>query len=217
MRHHETEIKIAITDLAAIRRKLRKLGFHPIHRRAFEDNVLFDTPARMLRAVRSILRLRRYGSRWWLTFKGTPEADSRYKSRTEYESEVSNPEAVRLIFSSLGLVPVFRYQKFRTHFAAARALNAAAKSTAQSTPKLAAKSGEKRVRRPAFEIALDETPVGNFIELEGSRTAIDRAAKQLGFTAADYLTSSYGALYIEQCRRLGITASDMVFDERSRL
>ncbi|MSO20945.1 MAG: CYTH domain-containing protein [Acidobacteria bacterium] len=211
MRHHETETKIAIADLAAIRRKLRKLGFQPIHRRAFEDNVLFDTPARALRAVRCILRLRRYGSRWWLTFKGTPEADSRYKSRTEYESEVSNPEAVLLIFSSLGLVPVFRYQKFRTHFAAARALNAAAKSAVKSAVGKRA-SSRQRARRPAFEIVLDETPVGNFIELEGSRSAIDRAAKQLGFSSADYSTASYGALYIEWCKRLGREPGDMVFD-----
>src|SRR5262245_20377951 len=115
MRHHETEVKIPIADLAAIRQKLKAIGFRATQRRAFEDNVLFDTTTRSLRAVRSILRLRHYGRRWVLTYKGTPEADTRYKSRAEYETEIEHPEALRLIFQALGLVPVFRYQKYRTH------------------------------------------------------------------------------------------------------
>jgi adenylate cyclase class 2 len=203
MRHHETEVKIAIADLADIRARLRRAGFVPIQRRAFEDNVLLDKPERTLRAVRSILRLRHYGRRWVVTFKGTPEADTRYKSRVEYESEVFQPESILLIYRSLGYVPVFRYQKYRTHYAE--------KAVADRLS-----AGKRRRSRPHFEISLDETPIGVFIELEGGRTAIDRAAKALGFCVADYITASYGALYLERCKQLGIEPGDMVFAVQPR-
>ena len=206
MRHHETEVKIPIADLADIRSRLRKAGFAALERRAFEDNLLFDMPGRPLRAIRAVLRLRHYGRRWVLTYKGTPEADTRYKSRVEYESGIAHPEAIRLILGALELVPVFRYQKYRTQFVERTALKRA-KSSAKSA---------KRVSKPRFEISLDETPIGIFIELEGSRAAIDRAAKALGFSVAHYSTASYGALYLEQCKAQGVEPGEMVFAVQPR-
>lgn len=193
MANRETEVKIRIADLHAGRKRLKELGFRPAHPRSLEDNVLFDTPDRALRKVRSILRLRRYGSRWSITYKGTPEPDQHYKSRLELESEVKDPEAMQAIFRVLGLVPVFRYQKYRSQFV-------------QTSP--------RGNRRPRLEIALDETPIGHFMELEGSRAAIDRVACQLGYSRTDYSTASYGALYLEECQRKNILPGDMLFDAR---
>ena len=190
MLHRETEVKIRIAGLSFFRNRLKELGFVAIHKRSLEDNVLFDTPDRALRKVRSILRLRRYGPQSWVTYKGTPDPDPHYKSRLEVESKVEHPDAFRAIFQFLGLVPVFRYQKYRTQFALRVA----------RTP-----------RKPSLEIALDETPIGNFIELEGSRAAIDRVARQLGYSRNDYTTASYGALYLEECRKKNVPPSDMVF------
>ena len=47
---------------------------------------------------------------------------------------------------------------------------------------------------------LDETPIGDFLELEGERRAIDRSARLLGYGPADYIARSYGALYMEHRR-----------------
>jgi adenylate cyclase class 2 len=190
----ETEVKIPIANLRSIRNKLQALGLVEVHKRTLEDNVLFDTPDRTLRKARCILRLRRYGSGWWITYKGTPDADPHYKSRVELETEVNAPDAVRGIFQALGLVPVFRYQKYRAQF----------------VPK-AALAG----RKPRLEIALDETPIGDFMELEGSRAAIDRIARQFGYSRRDYNTASYGALYLEECQKRNRTPTNMVF-ERGR-
>src|SRR5579864_8602210 len=99
-----------------MRKRLQRLGLRLREKRALEDNVLFDTPDRALRKVRSILRLRHYARRWIVTFKGTPAADPLYKSRLELESAVDNPEAIRLLFEALGFRPVFRYQKYRSHY-----------------------------------------------------------------------------------------------------
>ncbi len=188
MRNKETEVKFRVTDLRNTRRRLRELGFRQSHARSLEDNTLFDTPDRALRKVRSVLRLRSYGSQWILTFKGTPASHPLYKSRLEAESEVRNPEAIRILLQSLGFVPAFRYQKYRTHFAA-----------------------PEDSRAQACDVALDETPIGNFLELEGSRRAIDRVARQLGYSRADYMTASYGALYLEECARKNVVPGDMLF------
>ncbi len=60
-------------------------------------------------------------------------------------------------------------------------------------------------------IELDETPIGAFVELEGPSEAIDRAANLLGFGPKDYITKSYLALYLDQCRAQGMTPGHMVF------
>jgi adenylate cyclase class 2 len=190
MRDRETEVKIRIANVKATRKRLQALGFGLVHRRSLEDNFLFDTPDRALRKVRSILRLRHYGREWKVTFKGTPATDTLYKSRLELETGIEKSQAIRAIFEALGFSPVFRYQKYRTHYA----------------PQ--AKNGH---RPSSLEVALDETPIGNFIEIEGSRASIDRVARQLGYSRADYSTASYGALYLEDCRKRNITPGDMVF------
>jgi len=68
--------------------------------------------------------------------------------------------------------PWFRYEKFRSTF---------------SLP-----------RMKGLKLVLDETPIGVFVELEGKREEIDRAAQLLGFGASDYVTQSYGALFMEK-------------------
>ena len=195
MRHRETEVKIRIADVGATRKLLRESGFRLLHRRSLEDNTLFDTPDRALRKVRSILRLRHYGRQWVVTFKGTPAADPHYKSRLELEIAVEQPEVIRAIFEALGFYPVFRYQKYRSHYAPAHSAPA---------------DGEGR-RKTSHEVALDETPIGNFVELEGSRAWIYRVARKLGYSRSDYSTASYGALYLEECRKRDIPPGDMVF------
>jgi adenylate cyclase class 2 len=177
------------------------MGFRLLHRRSLEDNTLFDTPGRDLRKARSILRLRRYGDAWKVTFKGRPSNDPLYKSRAELEIAVTEPDALRSLFVSLGLFPAFRYQKFRTTYGPVEI-------------KKAAKGQRSPAARIHREVALDETPVGNFIEIEGSRRWIDQVAKQLGFSKSDYLTASYGALYLEHCAKRKIKPGDMMFDEQ---
>ncbi|MGH9660150.1 MAG: class IV adenylate cyclase, partial [Bryobacteraceae bacterium] len=60
-------------------------------------------------------------------------------------------------------------------------------------------------------ICVDETPIGNFLELEGPPAWIDRTARRLGFRDGDYITASYGELYLDWCRTAGVEPSDMTF------
>jgi adenylate cyclase class 2 len=58
---------------------------------------------------------------------------------------------------------------------------------------------------------LDETPIGEFLELEGEPGWIDRTARELGFSEADYITDTYGALFEAYRARNPGAGADMVF------
>ena len=182
----EIEIKLAVADLGSTARALRWLGFSVVARRCLEQDTLYDTPGSELRRRGCLLRLRRVGRRGWLTFKGPAAASRRYKIRPEWETELRFPDIVALFFPPFGLRPVFRYEKFRTNF------------TAQG-----------RFRSGAA--LLDETPIGNFLELEGPARWIDRVARCLGARRTDYIIKSYAALYADWCRRRKRPVRNMVF------
>ncbi|MEO7652023.1 MAG: class IV adenylate cyclase, partial [Bryobacteraceae bacterium] len=179
----EIEVKIALASIPGLRQKLRGLGFHLLHRRVLEVNVVLDTVDKSLLGSRCMLRLRRAGSRHVLTFKGPP-AVGVHKTREELELSVSDLDGMQAILSRLGYAPAFRYEKYRTEYSQ--------------------KSGKGVLQ-------IDETPVGNFLELEGSPRWIDRTARALGFRSADYITCSYGEIYRKYCAARGIEPSHMVF------
>jgi adenylate cyclase class 2 len=168
----------------AVVERIRAAGFTLRRERVFESNNVYDTPSGEVRASGQLLRLREAGEICTLTWKGLAQATGAHKSRTEVETSVGSAAAVDTILRQLGYSPVFRYEKFRTEFA---------------------RSGERGV------ITLDETPIGWFLELEGEPDWIDATASLLGFDKSQYVTSSYGTLYIEHCRREGREPAWMVF------
>ena len=180
----EVEVKLRVEDPQTTAALLSGRGFCIIHPRAFESNLLFDTPERSLRAERRLLRVREFGGVATLTYKGTPET-GRHKSREELETEVADAETLRVMLGRLGYLPFFRYDKYRTVYQ---------------------KPGET-----AGLAVLDETPIGCWMELEGTPEWIDANAACLGFTQQQYITESYGALWLSYCREHGIDSRDMVF------
>ena len=179
----ETEIKLSAGAVESARRLLRRAGFRVHRRRVFEDNEILDTPSLRLRKDGTLLRLRRARGEVVLTYKGRAIA-GKHKSREELESSVGEWDAMVAIAARLGFEKVFRYQKYRTEF---------------------------RVRGSSGLATLDETPIGVYIELEGSPAWIDRTARRLGFNETDYITDSYGRLYLEWCRKRRVKPGDMVF------
>jgi adenylate cyclase class 2 len=182
----ETEIKIRISDVPAIQRRLRKLGFRIHARRVFESNVILDTPGRRLRRKGSLIRIRRVDAKSILTYKGRSKK-GRHKSREEIETLVADPNALETLFARLGLKPVFQYEKYRTEY--------------------------KRPSRGGV-VMVDETPVGDYLEIEGSPRWIDTVARELGFSRSEYITESYGAIYVQYCRDQGIRPAQMIFQSK---
>jgi adenylate cyclase class 2 len=190
----ETEIKLEAGARRVLEASLRRLGFRVARRRRFERNVLLDFGDRRLAKSGCLLRLRIEDDGCPLTFKGPPRPSPRYKIRPEIEVGLK-PEAtrsLRTILRAAGLREFFRYEKFRTAYAV--------RSPARARQGLA---------------FYDETPVGNYLELEGTPRWIDRTARSLGRSPEDYITASYRSLYCEACRRRGVKPGNMVFRERA--
>lgn len=161
----ETEVKIRISDAKAVKERLLGLGCELARDRYLETNILYDDSGDGLRAKREALRLRTIGKRAWLTFKGAPQKARSFKVRPEFESEVRDPGSFRKVLKALGLRPVFRYRKHRT-----------------------------LLRKGRLTICLDETSVGNYLELEGRRSDIVRFARVLGYSRTDFITQDYVAM-----------------------
>lgn len=177
----EVEIKFKIGNVKALNRKLRAHGFRLITRSTHEINTLYDLPGSPLRKSGALLRVRSYGKLWTITFKGRSKS-GRHKSRIELETQVEDGQVFAGILQGSGFRPTFFYEKRRSEWG----------------------DGQGHVM-------VDQTPIGNFGEIEGPGRWIDQVAKKLGLTSADYITSSYAELFSQWKRRAGSKASGMRF------
>jgi adenylate cyclase, class 2 len=184
----EIEIKLPLSGAAEGRRLLRAAGFRVTRRRVFESNTLFDISGYVPGCAGCVLRIREAGRRVLLTYKG-PATMGKHKSREEMEVEFTDARTLAAIFERLNLRSVLRYEKYRTEYR---------------------RAGERGMA------TLDETPAGDFIELEGAPGWIDRTARRLGFREASYITESYYGLYAAYCRQHGIKLGHMTFRNARR-
>ncbi|HEY7790384.1 MAG TPA: class IV adenylate cyclase [Vicinamibacterales bacterium] len=179
----EREIKLRFESVDEAREAVRMLGATPLRGRRLQEDCLLDSPDGSLRARRTALRIRMESGRSLLTFKG-PVQPSAMKLREELETVVGDGTLILRIFEELGFQVWFRYEKYREEFA-----------------------------REGVIVAIDETPIGIFVELEGSEQAITEAATLLGRSSADYVADSYRRLFAETCRARGVEPTDMLFDD----
>ena len=180
---HEVEIKFRIADIDRLAARLRQLGFQQVTPRTHEMNTLFDLPGQPLRGRGDVLRLRQYGETWVLTHKTKSQSESGpHKTRIETETRVDNGEKMEAILRALQFAPSFRYEKFRTEWS----------------------DGQGHV-------VVDETPIGNFGEIEGSPEWIDKTASRLGIAEQEYITDSYAGLFLSWKQQTGSKASEMTF------
>lgn len=182
----EIEIKFRVDDLRALTRRLRAAGFRLVTPRTHEMNTLYDLPGEVLRARKQLLRLRKYGSAWTLTHKGGGKR-ARHSSRVELESGVADGKKVDAILHGLGYSPSFRYEKFRAEWTGGKG-----------------------------KVVVDETPIGNFCEIEGPPRWIDATAKRLGVTPADYITKNYATLFTDWKQATKSSAEEMTFKGTKR-
>jgi adenylate cyclase class 2 len=188
MQSAEIELKFPVSDPAALQRRLPQLGFHLDTPRTFEHNTLYDTAGRDLRTRTQLLRIRQYGDLCTLTHKRMPDqasGESRYKVRIETETAVADGRALGEIFEQLGYRPVFIYEKFRTEWSCEAECSA--------------------------HLVIDETPIGDYVELEGPPNWIDRTVQQLGIDPSRCLTDSYGRLFLDWKERHGSAAEHLTF------
>ena len=179
----EREIKLPYDSPAAARRAVVEAGATPLRARRLQNDCLLDRQADPLCARRHTLRIRIEGDRAFVTFKGSP-ALGRTKVREELETTVGDGALLLRLFGRLGFDVWFRYQKYREEF-----------------------------RLGDLVIAVDESPIGTFVELEGSEEDIFAMAKTLERSPSDFVLDSYLALFRTHHAAQGSTATHMLFDE----
>jgi len=177
----EIEVKFRVADLRGLARKLRAAGFRVTTRRSHEMNTLYDLHGEVLRARKELLRLRQYGSEWTLTHKAGKKI-GRHSSREELETGVTDGKQMDLILRALGYAPSFRYEKFRAEWTDGKG-----------------------------QVVVDETPIGDFCEVEGPPRWIDATAKKLGVSESDYITKNYAGLFVEWKDETNSGAKEMTF------
>jgi adenylate cyclase class 2 len=178
----EREVKLKFTDPATARAAVVASGATPLRSRRLQEDCLLDTYDGTLRKLRSALRVRVEAGHALVTFKG-PVQSSSMKVREELETLVGDGDVLLHILRKLGFEIWFRYEKYREEFALEDAI-----------------------------LAVDETPVGTFVEIEGSQDGIAAAAVALGRGPSDYLLDSYRSLFVQHCEIRGARVTDMLFE-----
>jgi adenylate cyclase, class 2 len=177
----EIEIKFCVADVGALNRRLRAAGFRRVTAPTHEMNTLYDVRGLALRKRGELLRLRKYGGSWVLTHKAKGKV-GRHKTRVETETRVDDGAKMDAILVALGFQPTFRYEKYRAEWSDGRG-----------------------------HVVVDETPIGNFGEIEGAPRWIDATAKALEISPADYITDTYAGLFFAWKRRTRSAAREMTF------
>ena len=177
----EREIKLQFASADEARAAVLAVGCTPMLGRRLQEDALLDTEDELLRRRRCVLRVRVENGKSRVTFKG-PVQSSAMKVREEQETLVGDGEVLLRVFEELGLHVWFRYEKYREEF-----------------------SHEDVI------VAIDETPVGVFVEIEGSEQGIATMTEALGRSPDDYITDSYRGLFLQRRDARGLAGADMLF------
>jgi adenylate cyclase, class 2 len=180
----EREIKLRFATPEEARESILAAGATPLRGRRLQEDCLLDTADGLLQRARSVLRVRTEAGQSRLTFKG-PVQPSTMKVREELETIVGDGAVLLRVLEELGFVVWFRYQKYREEFS-----------------------------KHDVIVAIDETPVGTFVELEGGERGIMLLADAIGRSPDDYLLDSYRGLFLKHCEERGLPPRDMVFDDQ---
>lgn len=178
----EREVKLRFATPDEARAAVIAAGAAPLRCRRLQEDCLLDTDDETLRRRRCVLRIRTESGKSLMTFKGPVQASS-MKLRDEHETVVADGEVLLRVLQELGMHVWFRYQKYREEYAA-----------------------------EDLTIAVDETPIGTFVEIEGGEAAIIGMTEALGRSPADFVTDSYRGLFVKHRDEHGFDGADMLFD-----
>jgi len=178
----EREIKLRYDSVESARAAVLAAGATPLLGRRLQEDALLDTEDESLRIRRCVLRIRVENGNSRITFKG-PVQPSMMKVRDEFETIVGDGLLLLRVFEELGFHVWFRYEKYREEFCHEEVI-----------------------------VAVDETPVGVFVEIEGSESGITTMATLLGRRPEDYIVDSYRGLYLRHREEAGLKGPDMLFD-----
>ena len=179
----EREVKLRFASPDDARAAIVAAGAAPLRCRRLQEDALLDTEDESLRKRRCTLRIRTEAGKSLMTFKG-PVQPGAMKIREEHETVVGDGEVLQHVLEELGLHVWFRYEKYREEYAA-----------------------------EDVTIAIDETPVGTFVEIEGGEQGILAMTEAIGRSASDFILDCYYGLFIKHRDEHGSRSVHMVFTE----
>ncbi len=178
----EREVKLRYSKPDEAREAILKTGARLMRRRRLQQDSLLDTDDGTLNRQDSTLRVRVESEQVTVTFKG-PTIPSTMKLREELETPVGDGPTVLRMLERIGFTIAFRYEKYREEF----------------------RSGDDVI------VAIDETPIGTFVELEGSAQGIEAFTVQLGRAQSDYITETYYELFMQTGNADTTASPHMIF------
>jgi len=151
--------------------------------RVHEVNLRLDTADLSLLSTGRLLRLRQ-DARARVTYKGAGSEEGGARLRRELEFTVSDFDTALALFEALGYQVYLMYEKYRTTYQLGN-----------------------------VEVALDEMPTGDFLEIEGPNgESIRNAAQQLELNWEARILDSYTVLFARTRAQLGFEFRDLSFD-----
>jgi adenylate cyclase, class 2 len=185
MKPLEIEVKFYVPDIDAIRARIRSLGAEP-KGGGFESNIRFDDEKMRLTEAKKLLRLRQ-DARCRLTVKSPPDdpgdADTEFKIFRELEVDVSDFRTMTAMLAQLGFYPRQIYEKQRETYLYGHT-----------------------------ELCLDTLPFGHFLEIEGEKDDIRKAAKAIGLDWEKRITANYLSLFASLHKQLHLPFEDVTFE-----
>jgi adenylate cyclase class IV len=98
------------------------------------------------------------------------------------ETRLENGATLLQVLDRIGMSVCFRYQKYRREFVLDQ-----------------------------VHVAVDETPIGGYVEFEGTEDGIRALAHKMRIAESQFLRQSYYSLYLEHCQETGEVPSFMVY------
>jgi adenylate cyclase class 2 len=174
--NHEIEAKIKVEALEPVAGRLQELGAQFLHTMQQADTYFMDTH-KLLHKNDCGLRIRRQSidakESAYLTFKGAREK-TKYKSRPEHETGVSDPNAAENILQGLGYQKRLKVEKKRSVW-----------------------------RLDNCEVCLDELPdLGCFVEVEGpDEEVISNVLAKLSLQDKRHIPHSYASMVAQTLKK----------------
>ena len=175
----EREIKLRFESADAARAAVAALGATPLRGRRLQDDVLLDTDDR----------------------RAPARAAASLRVRARRRAEPPSPSRARCMPSAMKV-----REEIETVVGDAEMLLRVLRRARASRRASATRSIREEFALDGRVVAIDETPVGTFVELEGDETAIADVARGLGRTPGDYVLASYRSLFLDVARHAACTA-----------
>ncbi len=191
MKSLEIEIKFYVPDIDSIRAKISSFGAE-LKDSGFETNLLFDDDEMRLTRGKKLLRLRQ-DSRCRLTVKAPPDdvdttKTNQFKIFREMEVGVSDFQTMIAILEQLGFYPRQVYEKQRETYLFNHT-----------------------------ELCLDTLPYGHFLEIEGGKDDIRKAAEIIGLSWEKRITANYMSLFATIQKQLSLPFNDVTFENFKKM